>query len=531
MTVHGRVTLGVLVDSLGPDVVQVLSMPRGREILIGAPVIYDPEEPMKGLDGAVLLATGRPSAQMIARAGEAGVAVVVVKPGSCDATTLAEAAHAAGTALLAAASDLSWGQLYTLIDALLAVVAPATEQVGGASRAPDLFALANQVAVRVGGAVAIEDLAMRVLAYSTVEDQKIDELRREGILGRRVPEHPTNTGEYSAVLRADGAVWSYEPVEFYPRLAIAVRAHGEALGTIWAVQSETPLAADAADILADAALAAAPHLAKISLAADEARRRRDECLGRLLRGMGPARGLAASFGLLQDEPLTVVTIGPHTGPSDAFAATHAGDLLRTAYASYRMRAAAGAVDGHAYAIVAADSALPLLRKITGDTLDRVADRIGGRWRAGVSRTAPSLAALPAAARQADEALRALCGPFATTQVGGHAELAAALFLMEVDSSVRDTPAKYGEPLNLIADHDQRQGTHYLRTLRVWMAAHYDVPKAAETLSLHPNTLRYRLRRIGELIDLDDYDTRLVLGLQLRLRDIAANDRPDDRPAP
>ncbi|MBB4917870.1 PucR family transcriptional regulator [Streptosporangium saharense] len=514
MTARGRVTLGVLLDSLGPEMVRPLAMPNGREPLIGTPVIYDPEETMTGLEGAVLLVTGRPSAEVLARAGEVGVAVVVAKPGAGGEESLAEAAEAAGTALLAAAPDVSWGQLYTLIDALLAVVAP-VESLGDI-RAADLFALANQVAVRVGGAVAIEDLAMRVLAYSTVEGQQIDDLRREGILGRRVPEHPTNAEEYAAVLRAEDAVWSYQPREYYPRLAIAIRAHGEALGTIWALRAEEPLATDAAQVLAEAARVAAPHLARITLAADEARRRRDECLCDLLRGLGPVRELATSFGLLPDEPVVVVTVGPHGRTADAFAATHTGDLLRTAYAAYRMRAAAGAVDGCAYAIVAADSVTPLLRRITADVLARIPDRLGGQWRAGIGRVVSSVALAPTSARQAEEALRALCGPYARAEVGHHEELSAALFLMDVDVSVRAKPSLYGEPLGVVAAHDARHGTHYVRSLRVWVAAHYDVPRAADTLSLHPNTLRYRLRRIGELIDLDDPDTRLVLALQLRL---------------
>ena len=37
------------------------------------------------------------------------------------------------------------------------------------------------------------------------------------------------------------------------------------------------------------------------------------------------------------------------------------------------------------------------------------------------------------------------------------------------------------------------------------------------MTLHPNTLRHRLRRLAELIDIDDPDLRLALALQLRLR--------------
>jgi DNA-binding PucR family transcriptional regulator len=46
----------------------------------------------------------------------------------------------------------------------------------------------------------------------------------------------------------------------------------------------------------------------------------------------------------------------------------------------------------------------------------------------------------------------------------------------------------------------------------------DVVGAAAGISVHPNTFRYRLRRIGELFDIDvkNAEERLVLELQLRL---------------
>ncbi|MFF3669434.1 PucR family transcriptional regulator [Microtetraspora malaysiensis] len=517
MSANGRVTLGVLLDSLGPDAVTAICLPGGRQVLVGAPIIHGASEPLAAAEGALLLVTGRPDPADIQQAAAAGVAAVVVRSLGTEGVSgsfvaLAEAAGTAGIALLAAAPDLAWGQLYALVDALLAVVAPAANL--GETTAADLFALANQVAARAGGAVAIEDLAMRVLAYSTVGGQRIDDLRREGILGRRVPEHPTHTEEYAAVLRSDEAVWSYEPREYLPRLGIAVRAGGEALGTIWVIEADTPLEPDTPQILAEAARNAAPHLARINLAADEARRTRDEWLGWLLRGVGPVGELATSFGLNPGEPVVVVTIG--SGDGDVFTAGHAGDLLRTAYAAYRIRGAVGAVDGRAYAVVAADSTAPALRRITAGTLGQIEERLGGRWRAGVGRTVPSVVQAPLSARQAGEALRAMCGPFATGTVGGYEELSATLFLQEVVASMRTSPALLGEPLSALAQHDVRHSTNWVHSLRAWTAAHYDVAKAAEALSVHPNTLRYRLRRIGELVALDDPDIRLVLALQLRL---------------
>jgi DNA-binding PucR family transcriptional regulator len=74
------------------------------------------------------------------------------------------------------------------------------------------------------------------------------------------------------------------------------------------------------------------------------------------------------------------------------------------------------------------------------------------------------------------------------------------------------------PIEAIAAHDAAKGTLYLETLKEYLAAFGDVPAAAARLDVHPNTFRYRLRRLIEMfgVDLEDPDTRLLLDLQLRL---------------
>ncbi|MFI6920457.1 PucR family transcriptional regulator [Nonomuraea spiralis] len=502
----GRVSLEMLLESLGPEVVRPVALPAGADVPVSVPVIYDPSEPL--IEGAVLLVAGHPEPDLVARAVKAGAAAVVTRH---------PVAGEPDIALLLAAPTVSWGRLYMLIDTTLAVVGHAAPGEPG-----DLFALANQIAARIGGAVTIEDLSMRVLAYSTIEDQRIDDLRRDGILGLRVPAHPTNAEEYAAVLRTDSAIWSYVPAEYLPRLAIAVRARGDAIGTIWAVEGDQPLAPDAAEILAEAAVAAAPHLARYNLAADQVRRRSAEQLGALLNGQGPLEDLAAALGLELDQPVTVIVISRHDGPVDAI---HAGGLLRTAFSAYRIRAVAGVVEGRAYAVVATGSGAPLLRRIVEDVLSR----LGPDARAGIGRTARSLAGAPESARQAEAVLSVLDGPFGRGAVGRYEDLAPALLLAELGTALRSRPVLTGEPLSLVAEHDATHGTEYLLSLRAWFASYFDVPRAAEMLSLHPNTLRYRLRRISELVDLDDPDTRLALVIQLRLRrtpDRNLTPRPD-----
>ncbi|MDT0456954.1 hypothetical protein RM550_14615 [Streptomyces sp. DSM 41527] len=111
---------------------------------------------------------------------------------------------------------------------------------GGTSE--ELFALANAVAAVIGGSVAVEDLDHRVLAYSSLPGQRIDELRRRGILDRRVPDEPEQRRQYREVLGASGVVRLpvLAPGEL-PRAAAAVRAGDLPLGTIWAIEGESRL--------------------------------------------------------------------------------------------------------------------------------------------------------------------------------------------------------------------------------------------------------------------------------------------------
>ncbi|MEU6882896.1 helix-turn-helix domain-containing protein [Streptomyces sp. NPDC046712] len=522
MTTPAGITLGVVLDSLGTEVLRPLALPQGRAVAIGAPTIYDTDAPTTGLTDAIVLVPGRLTADVLEWAAKQHAMAVVMRAGTTDTAALTQAAERTGVALLERSTEISWGQLYTLIDALRAITSPVFEPNG--HRPVDLFALANDIAVRAGGAVAIEDLSMRVLAYSTVPGQLVDDPRRDGILGRRVPDHPTHTEEYAAVLRSDTAVWSYEPKEYRPRLAIAIRDGGEALGTIWVLQGDEPLAEGATGVLAEGARLAAPHLARVSIAADAERRQRVERLGWLLRGLGATRELADSFGMRFDAPATVLVIGRSSIPADHArgvsldsAAEHVGDLLRMGLSAYRLGAAAGALDGQAVAVVDTASDAPVIQLILATVLARARDTLGGGWRAGISRTLTGLADIPTGMSQARQALKVVCGPFGKAEIGRHDELAASMFLRDVYEALRYRPALDAEPLSTVLDHDARHGTDYEKTLRCWIAEHYDVPQAADALTLHPNTLRHRLRRLAELIDIDDPDLRLALALQLRLR--------------
>jgi DNA-binding PucR family transcriptional regulator len=80
--------------------------------------------------------------------------------------------------------------------------------------------------------------------------------------------------------------------------------------------------------------------------------------------------------------------------------------------------------------------------------------------------------------------------------------------------------QFGEVLGRLVESDRSGRTEYVRTLTASLENWGETRKAAELLHIHPNTLRYRLSQLKEVagIDLEDPAQRLVLQLQLRVRE-------------
>lgn len=72
------------------------------------------------------------------------------------------------------------------------------------------------------------------------------------------------------------------------------------------------------------------------------------------------------------------------------------------------------------------------------------------------------------------------------------------------------------PVAELLRHDSEHGTQYAETLRAWLAAQGDTREAARSLSVHPNTLRYRFQRMSEVTPLpvDDPEQRLAMAIAL-----------------
>ena len=102
-------------------------------------------------------------------------------------------------------------------------------------RLGDLYAFANAAASITNGAASIVDPLGRILGYSTLPGQPIDELRRD--------HHALPAGDHATGVRpgfqdrlaSPGRCWSRQLDDGMDRLALAVRAGGELLGSIWII--------------------------------------------------------------------------------------------------------------------------------------------------------------------------------------------------------------------------------------------------------------------------------------------------------
>jgi GAF domain-containing protein len=104
----------------------------------------------------------------------------------------------------------------------------------------------------------------------------------------------------------------------------------------------------------------------------------------------------------------------------------------------------------------------------------------------------------------EEARHALAGAALGREprVAVYDDLGAHRYLLRIaddGARLRDTTA---DAVGRLAAYDEQRQTQLLLTLEEFLRRHGNISATAEVLYVHPNTLRQRLRRIGELTDLD-----------------------------
>lgn len=460
--------------------------------------------------GDIFLAVGAETAEHGVRLGMEAKAVAVVMRGTHEAegTTLA---HAHDITLLSVDTAASWGQIASIVYGLV-LEGGETESGRGPS---DLPALADTIAAQVGSPITIEDSQFRVLAYSD-RQMSADRARLDTILGRRVPEGLQRFFEHSGVSAHLSS--SNTPV-FVPasaehglngRTAVAVRIGNEFLGSLWAA-CEHPLDNRCTELLVEGARTVALHLLRTRVSADLERQVESNLVSRLLEGDMEPTEAAGRLGLAFEQ-YRVIALQAHT-PGERHAAILMAFEHATTGFGWSRPGRSTLFGSTVYTVLPCGknsaSARDWVEEIGRGLPKHVVVHAGIGGPAELSR-------LQVSRREADESVTLHASHSRSTPPVAYDDSWDEILLHRLRRASASGRRPADGPIAELAYHDASHGTHYVATLRAWLHSQGDPTTAAESLGVHPNTVRYRLRRMSEHTDLrlDEPQMRLALSIAL-----------------
>ena len=448
------------------------------------------------------------------------VAGLVLKANSLSDGSIISAAEEKGLAVLSVPAGASWSQIVQLAQSVLSHATLAEDELAG-PLGSDLFGLADAIAELIDAPVTIEDRGSRVLAYSGRQDEA-DAARAETIVGRRVPERFVSRleerGAFRKLREGSGCVY-VDGIDdgVLPRLAVAVRAGDEMLGSIWAAVPARP-DPDKEQAFAETAKVAALYLLRHRAGADVERTLQADLLAGILQGSAGAREASVRLGLAGPVYRVLALWLQDQGDGEAGQQrTQLRDVLAVHLSTFRVRGAAAVMGGIVFAVISCEADEEKSRELTMRLSEDVLSRGSPGLLIGIGGLADGLGDVPRSKRESEETLRALgTGSGRSVATIDQVRLPALLArFAEGASKDRDI---YQDKIEPLLESDSSSGTAYVEALRAYFDSFGDYTAAASGLHIHPNTLRYRLRRAQEIagVELDDPEERLALMLLLRL---------------
>jgi sugar diacid utilization regulator len=399
----------------------------------------------------------------------------------------------------------------------------------------DIFALVNSMAALAGGAVSIADTVGRILGYSTLPNQQIDEMRRKTTLKLHEEVSPQKDTDF-ADLYANGraVIFPKRSAANFPRAGIAVRSAGEILGTIWVILEPDTRKDTVIDILESMEPIVAQHLMSVRLFGRREIERTTDLVRSVINDPENAVAAARLLGLGMRRRRVLARF--------RFLDSRLGATIRDLHRLHHTietharisfpHSVAALIDTDVVVIIeleerqSLEEAAAFSRRIatyqqqSGNVLMIV----------GVSDVAADLAGLRTANLQALDTLVAMertrrtetqreekiRSPDSSTVVGLFSNWRALIGVSHVVEALRHTHIWPDDRTQRILAYDAEHDTAFAETLLAFFRSRENVSDTATKLHTHHNTIRYRLSRTEQLFDLDMNDPQQRLWLWLRL---------------
>ena len=513
--------LGQLLLALDRTMVGLAQAPSGLDMPVSSVALVDADDVRLGL------AVGPGSADLIFLLGVSGAeavewlehhdgrpaAIFVKEP----TTTAVARAAALGVAVVAVEPRARWEHLYRLVNYALEHHGDRSDPLRDSGT--DLFGLAQSIADRTRGLICIEDVDSHMLAYST-SGEEADELRRLTILGRAgPPEHLQWIGQWGIfdALRSSTEVVSVDErpeLGLRPRLAVGVhlpstdtRRKPNFAGTIWLQQGSTPLAEDCEEILRGGAVLAARILSRLAAAPSQHAARLQQLLGVAGPGSDDVSVLARELGIPADARAALVGFQGVGAPAPS-------DVIALSASAFRVDAQVASAGDRVYVLLPKIAGAAAVTSWARGVVAALRRELGCEVRAVTAAPLTGLAGAAAVRTEVDRVFdSAERHPAAIGQVTSLDEARTTVRLDEIVSHVAAQPRLVDPRVRELCEREPVLA----HTLRAYLDEFGDVAATARRLHVHPNTVRYRIRRIEKLlmISLGDADERLMLALGLR----------------
>ncbi|WP_051628671.1 PucR family transcriptional regulator [Arthrobacter sp. UNC362MFTsu5.1] len=533
------VRLSDCIQLMQADLVHANPTPENLGHPVSDVLMYDPLDEWMNVDDRIILAVGLTGGsadfdQLLHRASNSNAAAVIVKAHGTPLEQLRSAADRHSLAVLVAPDNVDWTRLVALARA--SVMGAAADSVSGV-RLGDLYAFANAAASITNGAASIVDPLGRVLGYSTLPGQPVDELRRVTTLSLQEVKPPAFDSDFKIVYASAGAVLIPGIGDEMPRLALAVRAGGELLGSIWIIDPGNDKREAALNALDRMAPLAGLHMLHARSASDFGERRNGDLIRTLMDDPAHASFAAAQLGLDAARGLAVAAfsiVRPETGSLESVREIQRLLHLVTTVCKIHFNTSHSAlIDSVVYALLPCEgnAPRPAHRRLVQE-IGAYAHTISSHpLVAAVGGIAPRVEDLPGSRTEALQTLHYMVRLQAETPRSSGAQSPAAglfedyrvpLSLLKIGAFIAETGLSDVDDISRIQAHDALQQTEYLDTLRAYLASNGSMSAMAEHLHVHNNTVRYRVARLVKdfNLDLDDPQKRLWLWLRLTTMDLA-----------